>query len=94
MTGIPPELQKFTPFLNVQPALVRITFQYCLCLILVEAGKMELTETIPGANGPLCTFRTVSGELFRITQPEICKEQQVTLIEQLRVTLDKELGQL
>ena len=65
-----------------------------MCLILVEAGKMELIETIPSENGPLCTFRTVTGELFRITQPEICKEQETALIEQLKVILSKELGQL
>ena len=66
MAHLPPELAHLAAFLDAQPGPVQVAFQYCLCLIMVEAGKMELIETIPGESGTLCTFRTVAGDVFSI----------------------------
>jgi hypothetical protein len=44
MTTLPPQLDAFASILDAQPAPVREAFQYCLCLLMVEAGKMRLVE--------------------------------------------------
>ena len=88
MADLPPELQKYAAFLDAQPELVRETFQYCLCLILVEAGKMQLVETVPDNSGIICTFETVAGDRFSIIQPQINKEQETALIQMLKSKLD------
>ena len=90
MTDLPPELQKYAAFLDAQPELVRIIFQYCLCLIMVEAGKMQLVETLPDNSGAICTFETVAGDTFSIAQPQISKEQEAALVQMLKSKLDVE----
>jgi hypothetical protein len=49
------------PLLDAQPAPVRGTFNYCLALMTVEAGKVHLVETVPDESGEVCTFETVTG---------------------------------
>ena len=56
MPTLPHELAAFPYLLDAQPAPVRDAFHYCLCLLMVEAGKMRLVEKVPGepvlAGGP------------------------------------------
>jgi hypothetical protein len=52
-TDLPPELAKFASLLDAQPAPVRAMCNYCLVLLMVEAGKARLVETVPGENGPV-----------------------------------------
>jgi hypothetical protein len=54
MTTLPPELAAFSYLLDAQPAPVRDAFHYCLCLLMVEAGKMRLVEKVPGEHGRVC----------------------------------------
>jgi hypothetical protein len=48
--------------LDAQPAPVRDAFNYCLALMMVEAGKMRLVETIPGESGEVCTLEQRQGK--------------------------------
>jgi len=50
--------------------------------MMVQAGKVELIETPPSDSGPLCTFRTVAGDVFTVVAPSISSEQKDVLIEQ------------
>jgi hypothetical protein len=54
-----------------QPPHVKELFQFCLCQMMVEAGKMELVAILPGNDGRLCQFRTVVGETFVIPYPNM-----------------------
>jgi guanyl-specific ribonuclease Sa len=69
MTGLSPELAAFASLLDAQPAPVRAMFNYCLASLMVEAGKARLVETVPGENGPVCTFETITGEQLSLSAP-------------------------
>lgn len=90
MTNLPPELQQFAAFLDALPQPVQAAFQYCLCLLMVEAGKMRLVETLPSESGSICVFETVAGDRFSVVKPPISKEDEADLVEQLRDILDEE----
>jgi hypothetical protein len=92
MTNLPPQLQQLAALLDTQPAPVQVAFQYCLCLIMVEAGKLRLAETVPSENGATCIFETLTGDIFTfsVTKPPISKEIETAVIEQLRIILDEE----
>jgi hypothetical protein len=49
--NLPPELSTFAALLDAQPEPVRAAFNYCLALMMVEAGKAHLVETPPGETG-------------------------------------------
>jgi hypothetical protein len=68
-TNLPPELAAFASLLDAQPAPVRAMFYYCLALAMAATGKARLVETVPGENGPVCTFETVAGERFSLPAP-------------------------
>ena len=90
MTDLPPELQQLAALLDAQPGHVQTNFQYCLALLMVEAGKAELVKTEAGEAGPLCTFKTVAGDVFTVSKPAISKEDEVILIKRLRDVLGEE----
>ena len=46
MSDLPPELQRLAAFLDAQPGPVQVAFQYTMALLMVEAGKMRLVQTI------------------------------------------------
>jgi len=90
MSDLPPELDGFASLLDAQPGPVREAFQYCLCLMMVENGKMHQIETIPGESTPLCVFETISGDRFSVPRPDITSEQEADLLEALRDILSDE----
>ena len=51
MTNLPPELIQLAALLDAQPSHAQAAFQYCICLMMVKAGKMRLVETVPSENG-------------------------------------------
>jgi hypothetical protein len=59
----------FASLLDTQTRPVRETFQYCLCSMMVEAGKMSLEETVSGDVTPICVFETTARETFSVTHP-------------------------
>lgn len=91
MINLPPEIQQFAAILDAQPRPVQAAFQYAMCLLMVEQGKMRLLETLPGENGATCIFQTVTDSFtFSVTRPLISKETEAQLVEQLRAILDNE----
>jgi hypothetical protein len=87
---LPPELDAFSYLLDAQPAPVHDAFHYCLCLVLVEAGRMHLVEKVPGERGVVCVFQTALGDRFQVARPAISKEQEAALIDVLREILKDE----
>ena len=90
MSDLPPELDGFVSLLDTQPGPVREAFQYCLCLMMVENGKMHQIEMLPGESTPLCIFETISGDRFSVPRPEITSEQEADLLDVLRGVLSDE----
>jgi hypothetical protein len=89
MTTLPPELAAFSYLLDAQPAPVRDAFNYCLCLLMAQAGKMHLVEKVPGENGTVCVFATTSGDHFSVVEPKMSKESKAALIDVLREILEE-----
>ena len=90
MPDLPAELQMFGALLDGQPTPVREAFQYCLCLMMQESGKMELVDTIPGDAQVLYHFKTVDDEVFTVPHPGITPEQEATVMDLLREILADE----
>ena len=90
MEYLPPELETFGAYIDAQPQPVREAFQYCLCLMMVEAGDMKLLKSMPGDKGELCYFENSAGEAFTIPRPAITVEQEAGVIETLREILRDE----
>lgn len=92
MTNLPPEIQQFAALLDAQPGPIQSAFQYAMCLLMVESGKMRLVETLPGENGATCVFETLTGGsfTFSVTKPPVSKETEALLVEQLRAILDED----
>ena len=93
MTDLSPELVSFSSLLDAQPAPVRDTFKYCLCLLMAQAGKMRLVEKVPSEGGTVCVFATILGDRFTVARSAISREKEVALIGVLREIL-KEDGEL
>lgn len=88
--SLPPELELFSALLDAQAPPVRQAFQYCLCLLMIEAGVLRLLHMIPGDSLPLCVFETAVGETFTIPRPPLSREQEEDLLTGLRQILDDE----
>jgi len=90
MTDLPPELEGFSSLLDAQPQPVREVFQYCLCLMMVEAGRMRLADTVPGESSPICIFESTAGESFSVPRPPMSQEEEAGVIAMLREILKDE----
>ena len=86
----PPELEGFAEFLDAQQPGLQNIYQYCLCLIMVEAGKMELVETLASGEGAICVFRSGNGLEFDVVKPKIYEPDEELLVETLRKLLRDE----
>jgi hypothetical protein len=87
MIDLPPDLEGFASFLDAQPSPVREAFQYCLCLMMVEAGKMRLVETLPGETASIAVFESAAVERFSVARPSITEQQEAELVGVLRELL-------
>ena len=90
MTALPPELAAFSDLLDAQPAPVRDVFTYCLCLLMVESGKMRLVGKVRSENEVACVFATARGDHFGVVEPKISEATKVALIDVLREILREE----
>ena len=90
MTTLPPELAAFSYLLDAQTPPVRDAFNYCLCLLMAQAGKMRLVEKVPGEHGTVCVFATTRGDHFGVVKPKMSEEQELALIDVLREILRDE----
>lgn len=90
MADLPSELNGFASFLDAQPTHVREVFQYCLCLMMIEAGKIRLVETLPGDTASISVFESAAGERFSVTRPNLSVEEESAVIDALREILKDE----
>ena len=90
--NLPPELQALAALLDIQPGPVQVAFQYCVAMLMVEAGKATLIATAPGEAGLVCTFRTVAGDVFNLNRPPMSAEDEAAMKETLREILEEEGG--
>jgi hypothetical protein len=90
MIDLPPELEGLASLLGAQPQPVREAFEYCLCLMMVEAGKMRLVDTIPGEVSPICIFESTVGEPFSVARPPMSQKEEAGVIAMLREILKDE----
>ena len=89
-TSLPPEFEMLSLLIDGQAPPIREAFHYCLCLMMVETGKMKLIGTIPGDSNQLCLFETAVGEQFSIPRPALSPEQEAGILETLREILEDE----
>jgi hypothetical protein len=92
VSNLPPELQQFATILDAQPGPIQTAFQYAICLLMVESGKMRLVETVPGESGATCIFETIAGDIFSVTKPPMDQETEAGWVEQLRAILEEDEG--
>ena len=59
-----------------QPEPARGAFNYCLALMMVEAGKAKLIETRPGEAGTICVFESSAGDVFSLARPAMSAERE------------------
>jgi hypothetical protein len=90
VTAPPAELEGFTEFLDAQPPGLQNIYQYCLCLIMVEADKIELVDTRVGEEGVISVFRSSDGQEFDVVKPKIYEPDEERLVETLRKLLRDE----
>jgi hypothetical protein len=88
--NFPPDLAAFAALLASQPAQARDAFNYCLCLMMVEGGRMDLVPTMPGEAGQICLFKSANGEPFAVQRPPMSAEEEANVIEVLREILKDE----
>lgn len=88
---LPPGLTQRTSLFNVQPDPIQALVQYCLALVMVEAGKAKLISIFPGDAGALCTFETATGEYLSLTKPPLGDEQEREIKQLLRRILAEEV---
>jgi hypothetical protein len=86
----PPELEGLASLLDAQSGPVRDIFAYCLCLMMVEIGRMNLAHTLPGEVSPICLFSTVAGDTFSVHRPPMSQEQEGEMVATLREILKDE----
>jgi hypothetical protein len=79
-----PDFSGLGSLLDAQPEPVRSMFSYCLALAMVELGRGRLVGTTPGEAGPICTFETVTGEIFTLARPPMTEQQERRVIGELR----------
>ena len=65
-------------------------FQYAIAVLMVEAGKANLIETLSGDETALYLFETISGDRFTIARPTLSPQQEQKLLEMLRTIIQEE----
>jgi hypothetical protein len=65
--------------LGQEPAATQAAFNYCLCQLMVEAGRMRLVARTPGDDGPLCHFLSADREVFVVPEPALTAAQLTQL---------------
>ena len=86
---LPPQATQLASLFDVQPGPIQALVQYCLALVMVEAGKAKLVSTIPGDTGLLCTFKTATGEYISLAKPLLGDEQEREVKTWLRQILEE-----
>jgi len=90
MTNLPPEALALASFADAQPPHIQAMWRYALALLMVEAGQAVETGSAPSDDGLICTFTTVTGEVFQVTKPQMNAEAEGLLVAELREILKGE----
>ena len=90
MNHIPPELERYTEFLNAQPEDIRSTFYYSLCIMMVDEGKMKLVDKQAVEDGDIFVFQSSTGQEFGVARPDIGNEDDALMVRALRMVLRDE----
>ena len=86
---LPPNLQAFASLLDVQPPQVQEAFQFLLATVMHEAGKFELLNVAEVDGRWHYTF-SGAGEVFSVVRPEMSKEMERSVREEVREILVEE----
>jgi len=89
-SDLPPELQAFARLLDTQPSEVQEAFQFLLATAMQEAGVFELLNVAEVDGRWHYTFRSAAGEVFSVVRPEISKETERKVREEVREILREE----
>ena len=88
MNYLPRELQKFNVFLDNLLSRDKIIFLYCVCLLMCEAGKMRLRNTVPGEDWSMVFFETIAGKRFHVIKLPLDSAIEAKLIAELRPIIE------
>jgi hypothetical protein len=86
---LPLELRAFASLLDAQPPEVQEAFQFLLATAMHEAGKFELLN-IAEVDGRWHYTFSGAGEVFSVVRPEIDKETERRVREEVREILGEE----
>ena len=86
---LPPNLQAFASLLDAQPPEVQEAFQFLLAIAMHEAGKFELLNVAEVDGRWHYTFGG-AGEVFSVVRPEMSKEMERMVREEVREVLGEE----
>jgi hypothetical protein len=89
--SLPPEPTAFAALIDAQPAPIRDTFNYLLCLLTAKRGVLRLVETRPGADGEVAVFRSSAGETFTIVRPPLAPDIEARIRTTLRDIPDEDM---
>ena len=87
--NLPPELHAFVSLLDTQPPEVQEAFQFLLATAMHEAGKFEFLNVAEVDGRWHYTFRG-AGEVFSVVRPEMSKETERQVREEVREILEEE----
>jgi hypothetical protein len=93
MNTLQHDLEILSFLVGVQPSQVGRVFDYSLCAMMVEAGKMERVDVLPNGSSPIHVFQTVSGDTCSVERPPMSEEVEAKLITELRIILEEERRQ-
>ena len=86
---LPPKLQALASLLDAQPSEVQEAFQFLLATAMHEAGKFELLNVAEVDGRWHYTF-SGAGEVFSVVRPEMSKEMERRVREEVRNILGEE----
>jgi len=86
---LPPNLQTFASLLDTQPPKVQEALQFLLATAMHEAGKFELLNVAEVDGRWHYTF-SGAGEVFSVVPPEMTKEMERKVREEVREILGEE----
>jgi len=88
-SDLPPKLQAFASLLDAQPTDVQEAFQFVLATAMHEAGKFELLN-VGEVDGRWHYTFSGAGEVFSVVRPEMTKEMDKKVREEVREMLGEE----
>ena len=89
INDLPQKLQAFASLLDAQPPEIQQAFQFLLATAMHEAGKFELMNVAEVDGRWHYTF-SGADEVFSVVRPEMSKEMERVMREEVREILGEE----